>query len=246
MTFETPVRDSQERPARQSRTASVTVENGPLDNPHSAHRLRRCDALGSCTPRVGSVAAAEPLRRTPEPTPPQKSSIPILFLWAIVSYCYRKFFVQILGGFKRNSYLCSLIILVLLRRRSVLTTGEEIENIRIKRCGERSPSAQRAPARRTLSGCSTCDGRPPAVTPLRLNDVLPPHNRRVSPVHTIRHPQPIDSPPRNFFPKSLVVSIIFTIFAPNHWQMASVDVASETLEGITITALADYSVHHET
>ena len=37
----------------------------PLDNRHTAEWLRFYRALGSCTPRIGSAAAAEPLRSTP-------------------------------------------------------------------------------------------------------------------------------------------------------------------------------------
>ena len=64
-TVKNGLHDSQERPARQSSTACTTVTHSPLDNPHSAHRLHFCDASGSCTPRVGSAVAAEPMRSTP-------------------------------------------------------------------------------------------------------------------------------------------------------------------------------------
>ena len=42
----------------------------------------------------------------------------------------------------------------------------------------------------------------------------------------------------NIFPFFFVLFKIISIFAPNHWQMASVEVAGEIFEGKTITTIA--------
>ena len=54
---DTPVRDSQERPARQSRMASATVKNGLHDSQEQPSRQSKTAISTTVIPRIGSDAA---------------------------------------------------------------------------------------------------------------------------------------------------------------------------------------------